>query len=54
MVDVANRRLDVELTDAQIKERLASWTPPPPRYQTGVMAKYARMVSSAAVGAVTG
>jgi dihydroxy-acid dehydratase len=53
-VDVANRRLDVELTDAQIKERMAGWTAPPPRYQTGVMAKYARMVSSAAVGAVTG
>jgi dihydroxy-acid dehydratase len=54
VVDVANRRLDAELTDAQIKERLATWTAPAPRYQTGVMAKYARMVSSAAVGAVTG
>jgi len=54
VVDVANRRLDVDLTDAQIKERLAAWTAPAPRYQTGVMAKYARMVSSAAVGAVTG
>jgi len=54
VLDVANRRLDVELTDAQIKERMASWTAPAPRYQTGVMAKYARMVSSAAVGAVTG
>jgi dihydroxy-acid dehydratase len=53
-VDVANRRLDVELTDAQIKERMAGWVQPEPRYQTGVMAKYARMVSSAAVGAVTG
>ena len=54
VVDVANRRLDAELTDAQIKERLAGWSEPAPRYQTGVMAKYARMVSSAAVGAVTG
>jgi dihydroxy-acid dehydratase len=54
VLDVANRRLEVELTDAQIKERLAAWTPPAPRYHTGVMAKYARMVSSAAVGAVTG
>jgi dihydroxy-acid dehydratase len=54
VVDVANRRLDAELTEAQIKERLATWTAPAPRYQTGVMAKYARMVSSAAVGAVTG
>jgi dihydroxy-acid dehydratase len=54
VLDVVNRRLQVELDDAQIAERLTSWTPPPPRYQTGVMAKYARMVSSAAVGAVTG
>ena len=54
VLDVANRRLQVELDDAEIASRLASWTPPPPRYQTGVMAKYARMVSSAAVGAVTG
>ena len=54
VVDVANRRLDVDLTDAQIKERLAGWTAPAPRYQTGVMAKYARMVSSASIGAVTG
>jgi dihydroxy-acid dehydratase len=51
---VANRRLQVELSDAEIADRLATWTAPPPRYQTGVMAKYARMVSSAAVGAVTG
>jgi len=54
VLDVVNRRLDVELTDAQIKERMAGWSAPAPRYQTGVMAKYARMVSSAAVGAVTG
>jgi dihydroxy-acid dehydratase len=54
VLDVANRRLDVELTDTQIKERLESWTAPAPRYQTGVMAKYARMVSSASIGAVTG
>ena len=54
VLDVVNRRLDVELTDAQIKERMAGWSAPAPRYQTGVMAKYARMVSSASVGAVTG
>ena len=38
----------------EIKGRLASWKAPAPRYQTGVMAKYARLVSSASVGAVTG
>jgi dihydroxy-acid dehydratase len=54
VLDVANRRLQVELDDAEIAKRLTSWAPPPPRYQTGVMAKYARMVSSAAIGAVTG
>jgi dihydroxy-acid dehydratase len=53
VIDVENRRLDMELTDADIRQRLASWTPPPPRYERGVMAKYARTVSSAAIGAVT-
>jgi dihydroxy-acid dehydratase len=53
-IDVAHRRLDAELSDAEIAGRLAAWQAPSPRYQTGVMAKYARMVSSAAVGAVTG
>ena len=52
--DVPSRRLDVELSDAQLAERLAGWTPPTPRYATGVMAKYAKLVSSAALGAVTG
>ena len=54
MLDVANRRLDVELSDEEIKERLAAWKAPAPRYQTGVLAKYARLVSSASTGAVTG
>jgi len=52
--DVKERRLDVELTGEEIKSRLAQWTPPPPRYTSGVMAKYARLVSSASEGAVTG
>jgi dihydroxy-acid dehydratase len=51
--DVAARRLDVELSTDEIKSRLSQWTPPPPRYTTGVMAKYARHVSSASEGAVT-
>jgi dihydroxy-acid dehydratase len=54
VIDVENRRLDVELTDNEIKSRLAVWKAPTLRYQTGVMAKYARTVSSASVGAVTG
>jgi dihydroxy-acid dehydratase len=54
MIDVAKRRLDVELSADEIKARLNTWKAPAPRYQTGVMAKYARMVSSASTGAVTG
>ncbi len=53
-IDVVSRRLDVELDDAEIAERLAGWKPPEPRYATGVFAKYAAMVSSASFGAVTG
>ncbi len=51
--DVAARRLDVELSNAEIQARLSRWQPPAPRYATGVMAKYARLVSSASIGAVT-
>jgi len=52
--NIAKRRLDAELTGAEIKKRLAKWKSPPPRYTSGVMAKYARLVSSASEGAVTG
>src|SRR5436309_1289891 len=44
---VTARRLDVEISDEEMKKRLAGWTPPAPRYASGVMAKYARYVSSA-------
>jgi len=54
VIDVAKRKLDVDLSESEIKSRLASWKAPVPRYTTGVMAKYARMVSSASAGAVTG
>ena len=54
VIDVAKRRIDVDVSDAEIASRLAAWKAPAPRYQTGVMAKYARMVSSASMGAVTG
>ncbi len=50
--DVAKRKLQVELSDQELKNRLKGWKPPPPRYTTGVMAKYARLVSSASLGAV--
>lgn len=51
--DINNRQLNVELSDAQLNERLAQWTTPAPRYTRGVMAKYAAAVSSASEGAVT-
>jgi dihydroxy-acid dehydratase len=49
-VDADTRRLDV---DADLESRKKGWQPPAPRYKTGVMAKYAAAVSSAAQGAVT-
>lgn len=54
VIDIPQRRLDVEIPDEELRARLDRWTPPPPRYTTGVMAKYARLVSSASRGAVTG
>jgi dihydroxy-acid dehydratase len=53
-IDVNARRLAVDLTDGEMKARLAQWEAPEPRYKTGVFAKYATLVSSAAEGAVTG
>ena len=52
--DIPNRRIDVELSDEEIQARLQAWTPPAPRYTSGVMAKYARLVASASEGAITG
>ncbi len=52
-IDVASRKLSVEIPAAELASRRAGWAPPAPRYKTGVMAKYARTVSSAAEGAVT-
>jgi dihydroxy-acid dehydratase len=51
--DIKARRLDVELDEAELKARMATWQAPAPRYERGVMAKYARGVSSASLGAVT-
>jgi dihydroxy-acid dehydratase len=51
--DVKKRRLDIELSQKEIAARLKKVKPPVPRYTSGVMAKYARHVSSASEGAVT-
>jgi dihydroxy-acid dehydratase len=51
--DVPGRELRVELSDDEIGSRLRDWSPPPPGYTSGVLAKYAALVSSASEGAVT-
>jgi dihydroxy-acid dehydratase len=53
-IDIVKRRLDVELSPAELKRRLKAVKHPKPRYTWGVLAKYARLVSSASDGAVTG
>ncbi|WP_322818545.1 dihydroxy-acid dehydratase [Tepidiforma sp.] len=51
--DVTNRRLTLHVDDDELERRRAEWKPRPPRYERGVFAKYAALVSSAAKGAVT-
>jgi dihydroxy-acid dehydratase len=51
--DIQARRLDVEIDANEIQSRLEKWVAPPERYSSGVMAKYAKLVSSASLGAVT-
>jgi dihydroxy-acid dehydratase len=53
VLDIEARRVDVELPDEEIRARLAEWQAPTPRYTSGVLAKYASLVSSASEGAVT-
>ncbi|MGH2694325.1 MAG: dihydroxy-acid dehydratase [Actinomycetota bacterium] len=52
-IDVGARELRVRLSDDELGKRLADWTPPPPRYRSGVFAKYAATVASASEGAIT-
>ena len=53
VIDVEGGELRVELSDDEIAARLAGWSPPAPRYESGVLAKYAALVSTASEGAVT-
>jgi dihydroxy-acid dehydratase len=53
-VDIAARTLDVLVDEAELAARRTGWAPLPPRYTRGVLAKYSKLVRSAAVGAVTG
>ena len=52
-IDVNKRVLEVEISDAILRQRMKAWKPPKPRYPTGVFAKYAALVSSASQGAIT-
>ena len=52
-IDAERRRLELELPETEIARRRAAWKAPVPRYTTGVLAKYAKLVSSASLGAVT-
>jgi len=51
--DIPNRRLSVEISDAELSKRMATWKKPEPRFARGVFRKYADSVSSASQGAVT-
>jgi dihydroxy-acid dehydratase len=51
--DVRARVLEVEISDVVLRQRMAQWKPPHPRYPTGVFAKYGALVSSASQGAIT-
>jgi dihydroxy-acid dehydratase len=53
VIDVDERRIDLELDDAEIAARVAAYQPPPNGVETGVLTKYAKLVSSASEGAVT-
>jgi len=53
-IDVAARRLDLEVDPAELDRRRQAWKPPEPRYSTGALAKYARLVGGADRGAVCG
>ncbi|HET7056110.1 MAG TPA: dihydroxy-acid dehydratase, partial [Thermomicrobiales bacterium] len=53
VMDIDNRRLDIEVSDDEIAKRLQSWRPQPARYTSGVMAKYASLVQQANEGAIT-
>jgi dihydroxy-acid dehydratase len=52
-LDIDERRLELDVPQDEIDRRVAAWRSPPPKYDKGVMAKYARSVSSASLGAIT-
>lgn len=53
-IDIEGRRIDLEVPEEELERRRGEWTPPIPRYTSGALAKYARLVGSASNGAVCG
>jgi dihydroxy-acid dehydratase len=51
--DIPKRTLSVDISESELKKRLALWKAPQPRYTRGVFAKYALLVSSSSLGAIT-
>ncbi|MBC8123620.1 MAG: dihydroxy-acid dehydratase, partial [Gemmatimonadaceae bacterium] len=52
-IDAPDRRIELHVDDTELATRRAAWIAPPPRYRRGVLAKYARLVTSSSLGAVT-
>ncbi|PSO97870.1 MAG: dihydroxy-acid dehydratase [Cyanobacteria bacterium QS_9_48_30] len=52
-IDADTQKLHLHVTDEELESRRANWQPPKPRYTSGVLAKYAKLVSSSSVGAIT-
>ncbi|MBI5699676.1 dihydroxy-acid dehydratase [Candidatus Saganbacteria bacterium] len=51
-IDIPNRRLELRITNTELRNRLKSWKPPKPRFTKGWLARYQRMVTSASTGAI--
>jgi dihydroxy-acid dehydratase len=54
LIDAANRRIDVLVDAPELERRRETWAQPAPRYATGALSKYAKLVGSASMGAITG
>ena len=52
-IDAEARLLELNISEVEVERRRAAWSPPPPRYRRGVLAKYGRLVSSSSLGAIT-
>ena len=51
-MDIPNRKLDLQVSESEIKDRFSKWSPPDPKIKTGYLSRYAKLVTSAGTGAV--